>query len=188
MADNDKSKKIHDASELIKSIKNKTKIVQVPSDKGIFYVSVYYNCNAHKKYFEIYDEFKDYRKAFCGLVLSMIKDNMAQVEQKVNNIELNDIENFDDKDLIKILELVVGQSKTLAEYYNKNVIDNYFERFYNAIEYERDKCLKECKNLSKTMLKGLNSAIGLIPKVFYKQINYFKTIIAICVKILLDLI
>jgi hypothetical protein len=165
MADNDKSKKIHNASELIKSIKNKTKIVQVPSDKGIFYVPVYYNCNAHKKYFEIYNKFKDYRKAFCGLVFSMIKVNMAQVEQKINNVEIKDVENFNDKDLIKILELVVKQSKTLTEYYNKNVIDNHFERFYNAIEYERNKCLKKCEDIANRFLDFRNT-IQSIPKSF----------------------
>ncbi|WP_446897705.1 hypothetical protein ACSVC9_12005 [Clostridium sp. LBM24168] len=152
-------KKNYDISELIKKIKDNTEIVQVIIDKGMIYVPVYYSVSVHKKYFKIYDKYKDCRKAFCGLVLAMINNNMAQIDQVVKNTSLNDIEKFDDRYLIKILEVTVKQSDDLTEYYNKNITDNYFERFYRAIEYEKDKYTKHLKNMSKKFW-GINSILN----------------------------
>lgn len=172
--ENDKNdgeeKKIYDISELIREIKDNTEIVQVPIDKGIIYVAIYYSASVHEKYFESYDKYKDYRKAFCSLVLSMI-NNMVQIDQVVKDIELNDIEKFDDRYLIKILEVTVKQSDDLTEYYNKNVTDNYFERFYHAIEYEKDKYTEHLKNISEKFF-GINSILNSSYK--YLSNNYTK--------------
>ncbi|MEY7999668.1 hypothetical protein AB8U03_05515 [Clostridium sp. Mt-5] len=170
-----KEKRIYDISGLIQGIKDNTEIVQISIDKGIIYVPVYYSMSVQKKYFESYDKYKDYRKAFCSLVLSMINNNMAQVDQVVKNIELNDIEKFDDRYLIKILEVTVKQSDDLTEYYNKNVIDDYFERFYHAIEYEKDKYMDHLKNMSEIItssLKGTIETMSKIYEVFQPYVNY----------------
>lgn len=142
-------KEKNDLYKVIDNIKNNTKVVEISSSKGIIYVPIWYSANAQIEYLKAYSKFKDYRKAFCFLAFSMIKDNVPQITQKISNIIIKDIEEVKDEDLINILNLVIAESDDLSEYYNNYSTGNYFEDFYKSIKYEESKCTKDVEHLLK---------------------------------------
>ncbi|NFE24283.1 hypothetical protein EXN54_14940, partial [Clostridium botulinum] len=71
--------------------KKNTKIIEVNIDKGVLCIPIWYGINAHIKYFDEYEKFEDYRKAFCGLIFSMVEDNVPQINQLIDDININDI-------------------------------------------------------------------------------------------------
>ncbi|MEL5897290.1 hypothetical protein AAGC94_04300 [Clostridium sporogenes] len=161
---NNNEKDQNDLYDNLKKIKDNIQIIEVNIDKGLIYIPIWYNINAHIKYFDEYEKFEDYRKAFCGLIFSMIEDNVPQIKQLIDDININDIYQIDDKYLIKVLKLVIDQSDDLTEYYNEKSTGNYFEDFYDSINYEKNKYMKKIQESFK-IPKSLENIINSIPKI-----------------------
>ncbi|MBY6873397.1 hypothetical protein HYH37_09405 [Clostridium botulinum] len=161
---NNNEKDQNDLYDNLKKIKDNIQIIEVNIDKGLIYIPIWYNINAHIKYFDEYEKFEDYRKAFCGLIFSMVEDNVPQINQLIDDININDIYKIDDKYLIKVLKLVIDQSDDLTDYYNENFTGNYFEDFYNSINYEKNKCMKKIQESFK-IPKSLESIINSVSKI-----------------------
>lgn len=129
------------AEDFIKSYKKSIKYIKVNINGEQVSLPITYSMNAAIKYRDGYEEGTDYRLAFCIMVLEIINQNKKFVDEnnKILNLDIDDISGIDDNDLKKIGEEIISGSKDLKEIeVDYADTDDFFEKFYliNAREDE----------------------------------------------------
>lgn len=146
-------------NNIIESIKNAIKLIPVHLNDDEIKLPIFYNANASIAYHEAFEETKDFRKAFCIMVLQIVDDMKGF---KFNKDEFpilckEDIEGICDNDLQKIADAIISESESLRKFYKNDGV-NYFENFNVAM-------LSEKKMISKNIIARLNPMIEMAKRV-----------------------
>lgn len=121
-------------------------------------------CSMHatKEYFSSYEQYKDYRKAFCNLVFTMVKSKIHNNQS--NDVILEDIESISEDTLKIIMNMYLNKNTKLNKYFQIKSNKDYFETFYLAYNEYLD-------NIKKQMADSIKKCIPHIPRYeIYKPI------------------
>lgn len=170
-----KEKHITTTEEFLDGIKKKTKLVSVNIKGKKIKLPIDYCPNAIEIYMNNYELTKDKKETFCIMLKNMTdsRKNLFKENKDVCNVTIENIKDIDDKDLKKIGEIIINQSKDLIVIYTECKETNFYDNFHKAIEYKYDKNMKELQTTSQNFIEPIKS---LSMNNLFSTINEMKSI------------
>lgn len=155
-------KEITNLGDITEAYKRAIKLVPVNWQDRELEIPVYYSMDAASTYEKAFEETKNYRKAFCKMVLRMIRNsrNVVYQEGEFPTLQLDDIESLSDNDLKKIGEEIIDSSDYLKRFDEEvtEEADDFFKKFYLIHKKETEKYREHMKKIAERMKPKLDFA------------------------------
>jgi len=165
-------KKITNDEDIIEVHKRMIKLVPVNWQDRELEIPVYYSMDAASTYEKAFEETKNYRKAFCKMVLRIIRNsrNVVYQEDEFPTLQLDDIESLSDNDLKKIGEEIIDSSDYLKRFDEEvtEEADDFFMNFYLIHKKEAEEYREQMKKIAEQMkskLDFLDNYKNLLPSI-----------------------
>ena len=155
-------KEITNLGDITEAYKRAIKLVPVNWQDRELEIPVYYSMDAASTYEKAFEETKNYRKAFCKMVLRIIRNsrNVVYQEGEFPTLQLDDIESLSDNDLKKIGEEIIDSSDYLKRFDEEvtEEADDFFKKFYLIHKKETEKYREHMKKIAERMKPKLDFA------------------------------
>ena len=155
-------KEITNLGDITEAYKRAIKLVPVNWQDRELEIPVYYSMDAASTYEKAFEETKNYRKAFCKMVLRIIRNsrNVVYQEGEFPTLQLDDIESLSDNDLKKIGEEIIDSSDYLKRFDEEvtEEADDFFKKFYLIHKKETEKYREHMKKIAEQMKPKLDFA------------------------------
>ena len=155
-------KEITNLGDITEAYKRAIKLVPVNWQDRELEIPVYYSMNAASTYEKAFEETKNYRKAFCKMVLRIIRNsrNVVYQEGEFPALHLDDIEGLSDNDLKRIGEEIIYSSDYLKRFDEEvsEEADDFFKKFYLIHKKETEKYREHMKKIAERMKPKLDFA------------------------------
>ncbi|MEN2775223.1 hypothetical protein ABCY62_09275 [Acetivibrio clariflavus] len=155
-------KEITNLGDITEAYKRAIKLVPVNWQDRELKIPVYYSMDAASTYEKAFEETKNYRKAFCKMVLRIIRNsrNVVYQEGEFPTLQLDDIESLSDNDLKKIGEEIIDSSDYLKRFDEEvtEEADDFFMKFYLIHKKEAEEYREQMKKIVERMKPKLDFA------------------------------
>ena len=165
-------KEITNLGDITEAYKRAIKLVPVNWQDRELEIPVYYSMDAASTYEKAFEETKNYRKAFCKMVLRIIRNsrNVVYQEGEFPALQLDDIESLSDNDLKKIGEEIIDSSDYLKRFDEEvtEEADDFFMNFYLIHKKEAEEYREQMKKIAEQMkskLDFLDNYKNLLPSI-----------------------
>lgn len=155
-------KEITNLGDITEAYKRAIKLVPVNWQDRELEIPIYYSMDAASTYEKAFEETKNYRKAFCKMVLRIIRNsrNVVYQEGEFPALHLDDIEGLSDNDLKRIGEEIIYSSDYLKRFDEEvsEEADDFFKKFYLIHKKETEKYREHMKKIAERMKPKLDFA------------------------------
>jgi hypothetical protein len=165
-------KEITNLGDITEAYKRAIKLVPVNWQDRELEIPIYYSMDAASTYEKAFEETKNYRKAFCKMVLRIIRNsrNVVYQEDEFPTLQLDDIESLSDNDLKKIGEEIIDSSDYLKRFDEEvtEEADDFFIKFYLIHKKEAEEYREQMKKIAvqmKSKLDFLDNYKNLLPSI-----------------------
>lgn len=161
------------ADRFIEAYKKSIKLVPVTINNKQINLPITYSAAAANKYRKAYQETKDYRKAFCGMLFEIISSNWNFIYKDREGLDFSfdDLVKVSDTDLCKIFEAIVADVYYFKEFETQlgSELSTCFEKFHHLNRMEYEKYVTK-PSISEIKLSGIEKAFNYNMQGIYKSI------------------